>query len=94
MMESKENWSLRESHKVGLGNIYSLNEKKVLTIGRDPSCDVVIHVSIIEINPSTAKIYAVQSQSVDEKHAIIEWSRSLRQYSIRDLNTVNGVSNS
>ena len=40
-----EIWSLRESLTVGLGRTYNLNEREILTIGRDSSSDIVINVS-------------------------------------------------
>ena len=33
-----------------------------------------------------------QSQSVENRHAVLEWNRKMSSFSVRDLGGVNGVS--
>ena len=39
----------------------------------------------------SAVVYCLQSQSVESKHAVFEWSQKKESYVIRDLASVNGV---
>ncbi|XP_019849497.1 PREDICTED: centrosomal protein of 170 kDa protein B-like [Amphimedon queenslandica] len=57
-----ERWCLRESLTIGLGHTYNLNEREILTIGRNGSCDIVINDHSVDAKHADIKWDNVRRQ--------------------------------